>query len=316
MPAKLTLFPTEGTSRHFVFREGKNHFLGRDPSSDLLLEDPRVSARHALFQWTGNDWILVDLRSKNGTSVNGSRITEIPLQNDDWISFGGLIGCFERLSEEKVEGLLAERARRLQAFVEARRDLDANLGPPALLRRLIESVLLLVGAQRGFVLLVQPTGQLDAEVASGFPPFEQLDDRFEESFLAIETVLRTGQSVVTSSWRPDPMMPGKKRSSSDLGKGARACVPLKAEGRVIGLIYVDGREKGGVFTELDLEILEALADHAALLMGPVRLESPIRELLGVDVATVPAGNRTFLDELERKVGDIVRASVRRSTETA
>jgi hypothetical protein len=316
MPAKLTLFPTEGTSRHFVFREGKNHFLGRDPSSDLLLEDPRVSARHALFQWTGNDWILVDLRSKNGTSVNGAWITEIPLQNDDWISFGGLIGCFERLSEEKVEGLLAERARRLQAFVEARRDLDANLGPPVLLRRLIESVEELIGAQRGFVLLVQPTGQVDAEVAFGFPPFEQLDDRFEESFLAIETVLKTGQPMVTSSWRPDPILRGKKRSSSDLGKGARACVPLKADGRVIGLIYVDGREKGGSFTDLDLEILEALADHAALLIGTVQLESPIRVLLGVDVATVPGGHRSFLDDLDRKVGDIIRASVRRSTETA
>jgi len=316
MPAKLTLFPTEGTSRHFVFREGKNHFLGRDPSSDLLLEDPRVSARHALFQWTGNDWILVDLRSKNGTSVNGSRITEIPLQNDDWISFGGLIGCFERLSEEKVEALLAERARRLQAFVEVRRDLDANLGPPVLLRRLIESVQQLIGAQRGFVLLVQPTGQVDAEVAFGFPPFEQLDDRFEESFLSIETVLKNGQPVVTSSWRPDPMLRGKKRSSSDLGKGTRACVPLKAESRTIGLIYVEGRERGGSFTDLDLEILEALADHAALLMGSVPLESPIRVLLGVDIATVRGGDRSFLDDLERKVGDIIRDAVRRSTETA
>jgi len=275
-----------------------------------------VSARHALFQWTGNDWILVDLRSKNGTSVNGSRITEIPLQNDDWISFGGLIGCFERLSEEKVEALLAERARRLQAFVEARRDLDANLGPPVLLRRLIESVQQLIGAQRGFVLLVQPTGQVDAEVAFGFPPFEQLDDRFEESLLSIETVLKNGQPVVTSSWRPDPMLRGKKRSSSDLGKGTRACVPLKAESRTIGLIYVEGRERGGSFTDLDLEILEALADHAALLMGSVPLESPIRVLLGVDVATVRGGDRSFLDDLERKVGDIIRDAVRRSTETA
>ncbi|HYT32579.1 MAG TPA: GAF domain-containing protein, partial [Thermoanaerobaculia bacterium] len=105
-------------------------------------------------------------------------------------------------------------------------------------------------------------------------------------------------------------------SSSDLGKGARACVPLKADARVIGFLYVDGREKGGVFTDLDLEILEALADHAALLMGSVRPESPIRVLLGMDVVTVPAGHRSFLDDLERKVGDIIRASVRRSTETA
>src|SRR5262249_13100118 len=154
MPAKLTLFPTVGTSRYFVFREGKNHFLGRDTSSDLMLDDPRVSARHALFQWTGNDWILVDLRSKNGTFVNGSKITEIPLQHEGWISFGGLLGHFERLSEEKLADLLSERASRLQSFVEARRDLDGSLDARTLLTRLIESVLALTGAERGFVLLL------------------------------------------------------------------------------------------------------------------------------------------------------------------
>jgi len=306
MPAKLTLFPRRGASRHFVFREGKHHFVGRDPSSDLLLDDPRVSARHALFQWTGNDWILVDLRSKNGTAVNGSRVTEIPLQHEDWISFGGLVGRFERISEEKVERLLAERASRLQSFLEARRDLDSSLGLQLLLRRLIESALQLTGARRGFVLLVQPTGQLDAEVASGFPPFEQLDDRFKESFAAIESVWKTGEPVAASSVRLHPT-PSKRRSLTNLGKGALACVPLKADGSVIGLIYVDVREKGGVFSELDLEILESLADHAGLLVGPLRVEGPIRELIGADV-TVPAESHSFLDELERKVGDIARAA--------
>jgi len=305
MPAKLTLFPTQGTSRYFVFREGKNHFLGRDPSSDLLLEDPRVSARHALFQWTGNDWILVDLRSKNGTFVNASRVTEIPLQNEDWVSFGGLLARFERISENEVKQLLSERASRLQTFVEARRDLDGGLDPGVLLRRLIQSVLELTGAERGFVLLVKPSGDLEAEVAAGFPAFEQLDDRFQGSFGAIEKVLKTAESVVSSNAKADAFL-GKRRSVIELGIGALACVPLKSEGRVIGLIYVDGRKSGGVFTELDLEILEALADHAALVVGSLNLERQIRELVGEPAVTVPAGNRSFLDELESKVGNIAR----------
>jgi FHA domain-containing protein/GAF domain-containing protein len=307
MPAKLTLFPTQGTSRYFVFREGKNHFVGRDPSSDLELSDPRVSARHALFQWTGNDWILVDLRSKNGTFVNGSRITEIPLQDEDWISLGGLLARFERVGEEKVEQLMSERANRLQTFVEARRDLDGSLDPRELLCRLIQSVLELTGAERGFVLLVKSTGQLDAEVAAGFPAFEPLDDRFQGSFGAIEKVLKTGQSVVTSNAKADAFL-GKRRSVIELGIGALACAPLKSDGKVIGLIYVDGRKSGGVFTELDIEILEALADHAALVVGSLRLENQIRELVDAPAVTVPVGSRTFLDELERKVEDIARAA--------
>jgi len=307
MPAKLTLFPTKGTSRYFVFREGKNHFLGRDPSSDLLVKDPRVSARQALFQWTGNDWILVDLRSKNGTFVNGSRVTEIPLQDEDWLSFGGLLARFERVSEEKVEKLLSERADRLQTFVETRRDLDGSLDPQVLLRRLVESVLDLTGAERGFVLLFKSTGDLEAEVAAGFPAFEQLDDRFLGSFGAIERVLKSGESVVTSNAKADAFL-GKRRSVIELGIGALACVPLKSEERVIGLIYVDGRRSGGVFTELDLEILEALADHAALVVGSLRLERQIRELVGEPEVTIPAGNRTFLEELERRVGEIARST--------
>jgi transcriptional regulator with GAF, ATPase, and Fis domain len=249
---------------------------------------------------------LVDLRSKNGTSVNGARVAEIPLQNEDWISFGGLLARFERISEEKVQDLLAERATRLQSFLQTRRDLDGSLEPPLFLRRTIESVLELSGAQRGFLFLVKPSGDVEAEVAAGFPPFEQLDDRFRGSFEAIEKVFKTGDPVVSSNAKPGDFS-SRRRSVEELGTAALACVPLKANGRITGLIYVEGRKNGGLFSDLDLEILEALADHAALSMGGARLEQPIRELVGPSAPSVAPGSRSFLDELERRVGEIARA---------
>ncbi len=304
MPAKLTLFPARGTSRSFVFREGKNHFVGRDPASDLLLDDPRVSARHALLQWTGNDWILVDLRSKNGTFVNGSRITEVPLQNRDWLSFGGLAARIERVSDQDVERLLAERAHRLQRFVESRRDLEAGLDPRLLLGRLVGSALELVGGERGFVLLIRPTGEIDAQVVAGFAPFETVDARFEETLGAAQEALKTGEAVVIS--RAGAASGGKRRSPADSAAGAIACVPLKALQKVIGLIGVEGRSDTGIFTDLDLEILEALADHAALLLGSLSLEQPIREIVGATPAAAPAAGRAFLDELESKIAEMAR----------
>ena len=54
MSANLTLFPPIGVARSYLLKEGRNHFAGRDPGSDVYLQDPRVSARHALFQWTGS----------------------------------------------------------------------------------------------------------------------------------------------------------------------------------------------------------------------------------------------------------------------
>lgn len=309
MPAKLTLYPTEEASRRFVFREGRNHFVGRDPASDIPFEDSRVSARHALFQWTGAGWILVDLRSKNGTFVNGARVTEIPLQDKDWINFGGLLGRYERISQEQAEALEAERASRLQRFVEARRDLETDSEPRTLLWKLVETVLDLSGARRGFLLLWKPTGELDVEVASGFAAFEPLDERFAESFEAIEQVLRSGRPVVASKSKAEALS-GRRRTLAEMEIEALACVPLRSDERIIGLIYVDGAERGGVFTDLDLEILEAAAEHAVLLAQNLRLDGQVREVIGAPSVPPSRAGRSFLEELERRVGDLARQGQR------
>lgn len=44
---------------------------GRAKNSDIVLKDPRASRRHFLIQATANGWILSDLKSTNGTSING-----------------------------------------------------------------------------------------------------------------------------------------------------------------------------------------------------------------------------------------------------
>jgi GAF domain-containing protein len=90
-----------------------------------------------------------------------------------------------------------------------------------------------------------------------------------------------------------------------MGIEALACVPLRAEGRSIGLLYVDGSKRGGAFTDLDLEILEALAEHATLVAGTMSLDRQIRELVGAPASggareTAPG----FLKEFERRVGEI------------
>jgi pSer/pThr/pTyr-binding forkhead associated (FHA) protein len=54
----------------------KNHqIIGRDPEADINLPSPSVSRRHAALQASQPEWQLVDLNSKNGTFLNGKRIT-------------------------------------------------------------------------------------------------------------------------------------------------------------------------------------------------------------------------------------------------
>lgn len=48
--------------------------LGRDPGCDFSLDDPALSSRHARFSFRNGQWWLEDLRSKNGTFLNGEPV--------------------------------------------------------------------------------------------------------------------------------------------------------------------------------------------------------------------------------------------------
>ena len=50
--------------------------IGRAPDCDCLLTEPSVSRRHAQLRRDGERWLLRDLGSRNGTRLNGARVTE------------------------------------------------------------------------------------------------------------------------------------------------------------------------------------------------------------------------------------------------
>jgi hypothetical protein len=62
--------------------------IGRLSTNDVVLSDPNVSRRHAELRRDGNDWMIVDLGSTNGTMVNGKLAKEHKLKDGDKISFG------------------------------------------------------------------------------------------------------------------------------------------------------------------------------------------------------------------------------------
>jgi hypothetical protein len=62
--------------------------VGRHPACDVVLADPTVSRRHAQLTVRGAVWVLQDLASKNGTSVNGKRVGRVTLHAGDLISLG------------------------------------------------------------------------------------------------------------------------------------------------------------------------------------------------------------------------------------
>jgi predicted component of type VI protein secretion system len=66
--------------------------IGRDPNSDITINDAQISRRHAQIAVRGNVVVLEDLGSTNGTFVNGMRLTTSQaLSNGDVIGLGDVV---------------------------------------------------------------------------------------------------------------------------------------------------------------------------------------------------------------------------------
>lgn len=62
--------------------------IGRDPANQMVIEDGFTSGRHARIERKANGFTLRDLRSRNGTYVNGTRVFEALLGDGDRIRIG------------------------------------------------------------------------------------------------------------------------------------------------------------------------------------------------------------------------------------
>jgi predicted component of type VI protein secretion system len=68
--------------------------IGRAPLNDIVIDNPVVSAQHAMLQRVGDSYWLKDLNSTNGTHVNGHLFTYGELKDGDTIRFGSVIAIF------------------------------------------------------------------------------------------------------------------------------------------------------------------------------------------------------------------------------
>lgn len=290
MPARLTIRFPSAPAQELILAEERETVVGRDPGCGVVVEDDRVSRRHAAFTFGAAapldaevpeppgapGWTIADLGSKNGTLVNGVRIARRRLTERSWISFGGLLALFEAVPAT-VESLREERLRRLTTALEIRRDLAPGEGLAELLSRAVASMLTLTNAERGFLLLVRDDGDFEVAARSGLSWDDLRSAEFGGSVGAVERVLSGGQPVVSADARADVEL-GARASIVSGGIRALLCVPVHALDRRIGVMYADSRKPGAAFTELDLEILEELAAQAGIAIGVARLNSELRGL--------------------------------------
>ncbi|HVY62240.1 MAG TPA: sigma 54-interacting transcriptional regulator, partial [Planctomycetota bacterium] len=156
------------------------------------------------------------------------------------------------------------------ALVSVNEALTAEHDRKKLLEKIMDSALSLGNAERGFLMTVGPSGKLKFRVGRDMAHVDITSRRNAVSNTIVGRVIDRGEPVIVADARSDPAYRGA-RSIIDLQLASVLCVPLKFEGRVVGVLYLDHRFRTAVFGDPQVKAIQALANQAAIALENARL---------------------------------------------
>ena len=154
----------------------------------------------------------------------------------------------------------------LLTLYDITRTMNSSLDFDEVLNTVMDSMMQVTRAQRGFLMIADDAGQLQIQVArsiDGDPPESY-------STTIVNQVVTTRQPLLTNNAQFDIRF---KAGQSIIMKGLRAilCAPMTVKDRLVGVVYVDTSIRTGTFTEGDSVLLSAVAGQAAIAIENARL---------------------------------------------
>lgn len=166
----------------------------------------------------------------------------------------------------------------LQALAEISSVVNSSLDLTTVLNEVMDTIIKLTGAERGFLMLKNDAGELDFRIARNVDRETLQASSFEISRSIVNRVAQSGEPVVTTNAQEDPRF-GKQESVVAFNLRSILCVPLKMKGELTGVIYADNRVRTGLFNERDRDILVAFANQAAVAIENARLFENVKRSL-------------------------------------
>jgi hypothetical protein len=279
--------------------------LGRSSTNDVPLADRTLSRVHAKIEGHDGRAVLVDLGSRNGTSLNGVRIAEpTQIQPGDRITLGETI---IEISEESTTRVVIEKVERdvpsevtlfrssKELLQHAHAKQQAQLGTQELARLneslrilnevsmallgdmplaellslIVDKVFTYLKPDRGLLMLADAKGELRPEVVKFAQGVDPSDIRLSQTLM--HQVVEKQGGVLMIDTATDTRL-ATADSIRLQGVTSVCCAPLFVDEKVIGLIYLEVRLGRKSFSEDDLRLLTSLANTAAIKIQNVRLQ--------------------------------------------
>jgi len=298
----LELISSGRRHTRFDLAEGRT-IVGRHPGCDVVLDEAAVSRQHAAIVRDTAGATIEDLRSRNGTFINGQPLASPRrLVDGDEVSICGLrlryveaarrrprsaappasssSSAAEVILESESAAVIVSQLdlpdaggepggdhlaeAKLKAVVGLNRAIGTSLTIDDVLPRLLEGLLkAFPRAERGFVLLVDPA--TGRLVVRSRLMRSGIDEKGSLRLsLSLLTAVAESRRAVLSADAIEDTRFSAADSVVDCRIRSVMCVPVaRADGGLLGVIQIDSRDAPGGFAATDLEVLAGVAGQAA-----------------------------------------------------
>jgi phosphoserine phosphatase RsbU/P len=279
----------DGLGHRVVLLDKPVILIGRRAENDVRLVGTDVSRDHAEIAVADGGYVLRDKGSRFGTFVNGEQVSERTLAHGDRIQFGRASGAdVVFLTEEgpppssdKLHQTSVGDIRQLGALLEGLRALGSGRVLDEVLALVLDAAIEVTGAERGFIMLANDVGELEMKLARAKGKITMPGSRFETSRKIPEDVFATGELKVIADLL-DGDLANVHMGTVALGIRHVMCTPLRlvryldrvdmpSDPKMIGVLYLDSREKGTILSPHTRTALDTLATEAGVAIENARL---------------------------------------------
>jgi len=282
--------------------------IGRDKSSDIVLNEHRVSRKHAELRKGTLDFFIVDLNSTNGTIVNGSPITRQKIKNGDRIEICASKLFYKDEEETKKSSKVDQEIQPIISSYTTDRILDESIfiKPKTqtandissdmeknnkilyvlyqiswelsrtsdfdkLMNTIMDLIFEIIDADYGFVAVL---GENEDELIPKVVKYRNAYSKKQEDFRVSKTIMKKVIGEKTS------LLSSNALEDSNLGiahsivmQNIRSVmsVPLLRKDDVIGMIQVDSFRLSNQFTKADLDLLSTISSQIGLIIEQAHL---------------------------------------------
>ncbi len=298
MPSLRILVPGKGPKVYHLYK--KITTLGSGADCDVVIPDPLVADSYAHVHHDGRDYNVTTIERRDELTVNGKKRKKHRLAHQDRMMIGGVELVFSLFDDAPpAEDEAAKTVADLDAYrklYEFSAKLMADYDLPGLLNALMDMVIQITNADKGFLILVEG-GQLDVKVARNLRRENISDAVSQLSDAIVAKVVQVKRPIIISDAMNDAAF-AQSESVMNLRLSSVMCVPLLERGNLLGLIYVGNDSVANLFEDKNLEVLTVFAAQASLIIRNALLVNELQ-----------LDNRMLHEKLEQlRFGEIVGSS--------